>query len=72
MWGQSVELEHSQAAGSQAVLMLLGVCIAIILAAAVFALTIVHSTRRSEAIFAFASERALGPRVVAGKLPGPF
>ena len=63
MWDQSVELEHSQAAGNQAVLILVAVCMAIMLAAAVFATALVHSARKSEAIFALASEAAPASRI---------
>lgn len=58
MWGQSFELEHSQAAGAQAMLVLIAICVGITLAAAVFTTTIVRGVDRQAAVLSQAAAAA--------------
>jgi len=55
MWGQSFELEHSRAAGREAVLVMLAFCIAVTVVSAAFAATLVHGAHRYGEILAKAS-----------------
>jgi hypothetical protein len=62
--GQAVELEHSQAAGAQSVLVLLGTCVAVVLAAAAFMTMIVRGMEHQAAALSELSPPTHAPQAL--------